>query len=183
MKVLMLLFLVSCLMVPCFAGAVVNEGFYRPHEVIEDAPMPTPPKPRSVSIDEISKAVAKKLGAIKKGRVKPSKGFAIGIHSGFPTLIYSTKIWDVELGYTSINSDQKVLVKAAIGLAGDHDDYTVVKAGVALVEDNGTKLGLFLGCEQYIENSVSITGDIYLTNSDTVTTNFLTGVIGGRLYF
>ena len=89
----------------------------------------------------------------------------------------------MEVGYSSINSDPQGIIKAGLVWASDYEDYTVLKTGIALLQDNGSRIGCYVGCEQYIEKSISVTGDIYLLTIGENRTDILTATVGGKIYF
>jgi len=189
MRKLIVIIVLLALSAPCFAGG----GLSHQKDIREVKDCVT-----KGELDAMQKKFERKLAdanrriseASKKEIVKevvtpkpePSKGLAVGFHGAIPTITYNGKWYDVEVGYSSINSDPRGIVKAGLSWISDHEDYTILKTGLALIKDNGTRIGLYGGAEQYIEKSISVTGDVYvLTSGDT--TDILTATVGGRLYF
>ncbi|MCK4782528.1 MAG: hypothetical protein KAV87_02175 [Desulfobacteraceae bacterium] len=105
----------------------------------------------------------------------PAQGLAVGFHGAVPTAIYNGGWYDAEIGYSSVDSDPQGLVKAGLSWAD-------LKFGLAWIQDNGARIGGYVGREHYIGKNVSLTGDIYLLTSGENRTDILTAVIGGRLY-
>jgi len=104
-----------------------------------------------------------------------SKGLAVGFHGAVPTIVYNGGWYDAEIGYSSIDSDPQGLVKVGLNWAS-------LKTGLTWIQDNGSRIGWYVGKEYYIDKSISLTGDIYLLTSGENRTDILTAVIGGRLY-
>ena len=131
-------------------------------KVIETVKPYVPPAPVYEKEEPAEIIVHEIVTRVDEPKTPAKHGLFLGIYNQFPTMGYDFDGNQFEIGYLNDNGDQQGLIKGSIRLAESKDGYSLSNIGAIFLPGvaDSPNIGVFIGAEQFLSPSISLTGDI-----------------------